>query len=300
MYTLFVINKNACRGKCKHRNKESGNCKISNGKDGNIVQCVGEWAEDKYFFLMHYIEATKGARQKYSRYKNSIFIDLFSGPGKCIVRNSGKEIDGGALRVLNHYDVPFTEYYLIDTSSENIAAFKLIVGNRSEVTFFQKDSNVFISELIELLNSGSKYHVVYADPFGPEALKFSTIKALSVLQRLDIIIHFPIGPIKRNLKSWIKKDSSILSEFLGTERWRSEIVHIPSSGVTNYFIQLYKNQLIENGFPTNGLEVGDGVPVKNSKEVEMYKLILASKHPLGQKIWGSVKNYQPDGQKSLF
>lgn len=41
------------------------------------------------------------------------------------------------------------------------------------------------------------------------------------------------------------------------------------------------------------------VPVKNTKEVGLYVLILASKHSLGQKIWNSVIKKDPTGQTNL-
>lgn len=42
------------------------------------------------------------------------------------------------------------------------------------------------------------------------------------------------------------------------------------------------------------------VPVTNIKKVNLYVLILASKNPLGQKIWSSIIKMSPDGQRNLF
>ena len=45
-----------CVANCKNK-KENGNCKIS-ALDGLPVQCVGQWVEDKYFYLERYLNAT--------------------------------------------------------------------------------------------------------------------------------------------------------------------------------------------------------------------------------------------------
>jgi len=42
------------------------------------------------------------------------------------------------------------------------------------------------------------------------------------------------------------------------------------------------------------------VPIRNTKNVDLYVLILISKHPLSRKIWASIIKTSPKGQKSLF
>ncbi len=75
-------------------------------------------------------------------------------------------------------------------------------------------------------------------------------------------------------------------------------------------LSLYKHQLLEIGFPEDGLKMANAqsgvsstlpvVSVKNTKEVELYVLVLASKHEIGQKIWQTVIKNMPDGRRSLF
>lgn len=42
------------------------------------------------------------------------------------------------------------------------------------------------------------------------------------------------------------------------------------------------------------------LPIKNSKDVSLYVLILAAKHKLTQNIWNSVIKIGPNGQRELF
>jgi hypothetical protein len=127
---------------------------------------------------------------------------------------------------------------------------------------------------------------------------------------MDILLHFPIGAIKRNLGMWLKSKSTILDDFLGTDKWRKEIDGLSSDKIFKVLIDIFTEQLKSIGYPEEGLRAASSdrdvhtglptVPVKNTKEVELYVLILASKHPLAQKIWNSVIKIDPQGQKELF
>lgn len=46
------------------------------------------------------MDASREARRKFSDHGNSVFIDMFSGPGRCIVRGEQREIAGGGIRVM--------------------------------------------------------------------------------------------------------------------------------------------------------------------------------------------------------
>jgi hypothetical protein len=127
---------------------------------------------------------------------------------------------------------------------------------------------------------------------------------------MDMLIHFPIGAIKRNLGVWLKKEgSTILDEFLGTTCWRDELKGVTGNKIYQVLIDIFRRQLISIGYPEEGLRLASsnsiytGLPtvcVRNTKEVDLYVLILASKHKLGQKIWNSIIKLNPDGQKELF
>ena len=49
---------------------------------------------------------------------------------------------------------------------------------------------------------------------------------------MDLLIHFPIGAIKRNINNWVKNKDTILDKFLGTDKWRDkikEVVHVDNT-----------------------------------------------------------------------
>jgi three-Cys-motif partner protein len=289
---------------------EHGNCPIY-GSDGLPVQCVGPWVEDKYFFLEKYLNASCEARRKFADKNNAVFIDLFAGPGRCIIKNEKREIDSGGILAFNRDEAPFNEYFYFDISSVNKDALEKRINSKSNCNVRCGDSNTLISDLVRRLTQKPyRYHFAFIDPFGPDGLKFETLRDLAKLNRMDILLHFPIGSIKRNLRIWLKNKSTILDDFLGTSDWRKRIANLSSDKIFKVLIDIFTEQLQSIGYPEEGLRMASSdrdiytglptVPVKNTKEVELYILILASKHPLAQKIWNSVIKIDPKGQKELF
>lgn len=297
---------------CSKKNckNEEGNCPVL-GEDGLPVQCVGAWAEDKYFFLEAYLNASCEVRRKFADQNNAVFIDLFAGPGKCLIRSEKKEILSGGMRALQRDKAPFNELFFFDISRANTEALTKRVNNNPYCHVICGDSNALVPDLVStLLQKSYRYHFAFIDPFGPDNLKFSTLKELARLERMDMLIHFPIGAIKRNLPNWKKKISTILDEFLGTNIWRAKIEGIPSNQIFKILIDVFKEQLKTIGYPEKGLklvssekDIYAGLPtvsVRNTKDVDLYVLILASKHPLAQKIWTSIIKMNPNGQKTFF
>lgn len=295
---------NCGKDNCKD---EFGNCLIP-GSDNLPVQCVGPWVEDKYFFLEQYLNATREARRKFTEKENAVFIDLFSGPGKCVIRDEKSEINSGGIRALNRDEAPFNEYHYFDINETNAKALEKRTINSLNCHIKCGNSNLLINDLVKsLLKQYWRYHFAFIDPFGPDGLKFNTIRELAKLERMDMLIHFPIGAIKRNLNTWINRPNNILDGFLGTDSWRKEI---SNNNVLNGLIDVYKKQLMSIGYPEEGLKmkpsdqnVFTGLPmvsVKNTKEIDLYVLIFASKHPIAQKIWNSIIKVTPNGQRSFF
>ena len=285
--------------KCKTEDickDKEGNC-LELGCDGLPVQCVGPWAKDKYFFLERYLNASREVRRKYAKNGNAVFIDLFSGPGRCVIKDEQEEIDGGVLRVLTRDEAPFNESFLFDISDVNINAIGKRIPRSLNRHIKQGDSNSLVYSLVkELLKHRFKrYHFIFIDPFGPEGLKFTTLVELAKLERVDMLIHFPIMAIRRNWKTWIRKDATLLDEFLGTKEWRSKISSLSEDKICNALMSIYKSELSKIGC----VFVFDLKPVviKNTKNAPLYDLILISKNPLAQKIWNTAINKSPDGQK---
>ena len=302
-----MVTRKCDKESCKDKN---GNCLIT-GSDSLPVQCVGPWVENKYFVLERYLDASSEVRRKFANRGNAVFIDLFAGPGKCIIRGEKREIPSGGIRAMGRDEAPFNESFHFDISETNIDALKKRSDKISDCHTMQGNSNFLVDRLVkELAKNSYRYHFAFVDPFGPEGLKFATLEKLAKFKRMDMLIHFPIGAIKRNLPMWLKKKGgTILDDFLGTTSWRDELRSVTGDNIYRVLIDIFKKQLMLIGYPEEGLKLASskniytGLPtvsIKNTKEVDLYVLILASKHKLGQKIWNSIIKVNPDGQKELF
>ncbi len=289
--TSRICRKDSCKDK-------AGNC-LSLGLDNLPAQCVGPWVEDKYYYLERYLNASCEARRRFSDKNNAVFIDLFTGPGKCIIKNEQREIDGGVIRVLKREKAPFNESFLFDLNKINTDALKKRINPKLKCHIEEGDSNLLISSLVGKLlkHPFKRYHFIFVDPFGPDGLKFRTLVELAKLERMDMLIHFPIMAIRRNWKSWIKKENTILDDFLGTNDWRRKINSSSGAKIFDILINIYKKELQKIGYVFDfELRV---VTVKNTKNAPLYDLILVSKHRLAQKIWNTVIQKDRVGQKSF-
>jgi len=90
---------------------------------------VGEWALEKHERLRKYVDISRYARQKYidptksklrgsnSSVAGATFIDLFCGPGRSRIRETGQVIDGSPLvayRASVDGNAAFSEVHVAD------------------------------------------------------------------------------------------------------------------------------------------------------------------------------------------
>jgi three-Cys-motif partner protein len=67
--------------------------------DGLPTRDSGEWVKEKLFYLQRYIDTFEIA-MKGIGWRRRIYIDLFSGPGKCLIRDSNEYLLGSPLLAL--------------------------------------------------------------------------------------------------------------------------------------------------------------------------------------------------------
>ena len=287
-------NRSECKA-CQHLEKESNeNCQRP-GPDGLPVQCVGPWAEDKHHYLRQYLEATRAVRKDYlppNGPGGAAFIDIFAGPGVVRVRDTGDFHDGSPMIAANHEASPFTDLVFCDIDPQNASALRARASQApGRATVIEGDSNEVISDVMRHVPKWG-LNIALVDPFALSALKFSTLAQLASVERMDLVIHFPMGDIKRNL--WQHESSQHnMDEALGTSRWRS-IAKGPGDAAR--LIDVFREQLQTLGYGSKDVRAQ---PIKNSSNVVLYYLVYASKHPRGDAIWKSVTKNEPSGQRGF-
>jgi spore photoproduct lyase len=290
-----------CRVCDYKKNAPEGICSVLKGSDGLPVRCVGLWAKDKCFYLGRYFEIFTAAMR--NKWKGELFyIDLFAGCGKCRVRETGEEIDGSALISLS-VKYPFKRYFLVELNSDAADILRKRIENlsyKNRVHIIQGDCNEKIDEIIAEVPQRS-LSLTVIDPTGLH-IKFETIRKLTKDRRIDLVITYPEGmDIKRNLSKYIKQSHSILDDYIGDKDWRllfpkdiKQIYQLTDIHVEKSLITHYRKKL---GTLSYKVKSGDEILIRSSqKNLPLYYLLFASKHPLGHTFWRKISSISPTGQ----
>src|ERR1019366_2339212 len=68
--------------------------------DGLPARPSGPWIETKHKLLTYYAQLFASGMK--FKWKSRVYLELFSGPGKCLIRDTGKEDLGSPLKVIGH------------------------------------------------------------------------------------------------------------------------------------------------------------------------------------------------------
>jgi three-Cys-motif partner protein len=144
------------------------------------------------------------------------YVELFSGPGVSFDRGHHRFIEGSALRALQR---DFTDYIFVDldptaaTALEERIARLAPPGRRTRV--IQGDCNEVAGEVLDSIPRRA-LSLLFVDPSSWE-VRFETIASLVADRRLDLLVTFHVGAMKR--ARWAQPAS--LDAFFGTPDWRA-------------------------------------------------------------------------------
>jgi three-Cys-motif partner protein len=247
-------------------------------KDGLPVRDSGAWIQKKHELLGYYgrLFAT-GMKNKW---QSRIYLELFSGPGRCSIRSTRKEDLGSPLKVIEH---EFTRFIFTEMSlpaAEALAQRLEPFANAAKAEIWCGDCADAIQQI---QNPPGSLTFAFIDPTGIGHAPFSLIEALRKKTRCDLLINIQHGMgIKMNIHQY-KPDAnerSALTKFLGNDSWKRLAQHNPSEFFRGV-LELYKQQLETLGFSFVGREV----LVKNDKNTPLYLLLYASGHLRGKEFW---------------
>lgn len=261
--------------------------------DGYLAIEFGPWAEDKLSHLDKYCITFNKATHK--RWGKRIYIDLFSGPGKCVRKGTKREFNGSPLLALN-CDIPFTHYFFNDINLEYIEALKKRTQNYNySIDYINQDCNLAVDEI---LNKIPEYSICFAyiDPYYLE-IKFDTIKKLTTSRAVDLLIIFHIGMAKRN---FFQPNSEMKQFFPPNVDWEQFPHDVIKGGriSTRPVLDAYEGGLIELGYPKSNMI--DDVLERNTKNAPLYYLVFASKHKLGAHLYSGVIGRKDSMHRKLF
>jgi three-Cys-motif partner protein len=285
--------------------------------DGLPARPSGQWAKEKLDYLGRYISIFETSmRNKPWRKRN--YIDLFAGPGKCLIGETGEVCLGSPLLALTTKH-PFTDYFFVDQDPHNIAALKerCSASSSSEnIHYLVGDSNdkvqTIVASIIQVDNQFIQgklpsLNLAFLDPEGLE-LEWSSVASLAQVNRMDLIIHYSQGGLNRSMKhSYSAGTETSVDRFFGDREWRKVYQEWCSKGgsgrIHRQLVDYYKSKLQALGYKDVRYsdETGDEPLMRNAKRnAPLYRLLFASKHELGHNFWKQVTRRNVYGQKRLF
>jgi len=268
--------------------------------DGLPARSVGNWSNEKLFYLRRYCEIFNRGMQYH--WSTRVYIDLFAGPGRCVIRGTGEEIDGSP--VIAASCMPgFSHLFVNDLDPEAIGSLLSRLHGRTaaEVYDLNQDCNaaaMSISRDLDRLSPSSQLSVCFIDPTNWQ-IHFESVAALAQGRRMDLIVVFQIGQMKRALRSKSLDISLFFGDDLADPEWYRlyEQNGLRARGLTRIFLDHYRRRLDGLGYA----EYHDEVSVEyNNDGVPLYHMLFASKHSRGTDFWRKISGRQHDGQMRLL
>ncbi|HDZ54590.1 MAG TPA: three-Cys-motif partner protein TcmP [Candidatus Nealsonbacteria bacterium] len=283
-------------GNCVNNN--DGICqKYKSKNDGLALRCSGYWSKDKIEHLKYFIDIFSGAMKK--KWPKLYYIDLFSGPGKCIIREGLKEIDGTCLEAINLKN-KFTKYFLIDKNPVCINSLKQRAKEKNSVEYYNEDCNLAIGNIIKKSISDNSLSLAVIDPDSLQ-FHFSSYKQLAK-RKIDLIVNYPIASVERAVSAALirKLNSKKLDKFhpgwkdIANKKTWGNSKEINIRNLCKNYIDMIKGL---GYFSSPSLVI-----FKNIKNTSLYYLILFSKHERGIEFWEKkTKVFRArNPQKALF
>jgi three-Cys-motif partner protein len=186
-------------------------------QDGLPARLTGQWVREKEHYLERYLSIfTKGVRRKWQGKLS--YIDLFSGPGRCVIRDTKEEVEGSPLVALN---CDFASYVFVDIP-EVLSILRARLKNHpksSQITFIEGDCNAVIDE-VRTTSPADHLTLAFIDPTGLQ-VQFSTVVQLVQNRKMDLLMTIHLGmAVRMNLRSYSQSETAALTAYLGNGEWR--------------------------------------------------------------------------------
>jgi three-Cys-motif partner protein len=258
--------------------------------DGLVTDIVGSWAAEKHERLKKYIDAYRSARAMFLPPKGAggaAYIDLFSGPGRSQLEETGLFIDGSPLvayKAARQSGTRFSDLHFNDIEAANIDALRRRIADQGgTANLYTEVADIAVDRVVYALNPAG-LHFAFLDPYNLENLPFSVIKKLAQLPRMDMLIHVSVFDLQRNLRRYLQ-DGRVLDAFMpgwptAVDANRSDLA--VRTDLLHYWLGLIRAL---GTTPADGIEL-----VSATGGQRLYWLVFVSAHQLGRKLWDDIRN----------
>ena len=308
---LNYIKNEGCKRGCSKSERslitENDLCTDANSVYHNLpIRCVGKWAEEKIYHLVQYFGIfSNGMKNKWNGELN--YIEICSGPGRCVSRDDGMEFDGTALSILKHKafrhikKALFFDFNNIVIETLNKRIENLGIKN-AKVLFGDYSQPEKLRDEIRNIVNPKSLNLVFIDPTDC-SVPFSLISNIKqVIPKTDFIINLATGTdFNRNvINALLKKESyqntvEKYSGFIGSSDFFNDSKNIKfakegnNTGLRNSFRKYYKNNLMSLGYKY--------FDIKRIKHY--YDLLFASQDPQGLSFWEKANKIKFNDQTEI-
>jgi len=301
----------SCEKKCNKEKRESvaenDICEIAVSViDGLPLRCVGDWSYEKISLLVKYFGAFSVAMK--GKWTGGInYIEICSGPGRCIDRSKGNEFDGTSLAIAGHKYFPnLRKAIFFDADNKviqtlnsrlqyrNIISAKVLYGDYYDV------KNICNKLSIEI--EKSSLNLVFIDPTDC-SVPFDLISSLkATVPNMDLIINVAsmtdfnrnVGNVMLQPDSY-KKGKEKYSRFLGTDNFFEDQGNVAFAKSAKWeelrkrFREMYQSNLKKLGFKYFDIKIIHGY----------YDILFTSASETGYNLWKKTSLIGLDGQRKL-
>lgn len=264
--------------------------------DGLPFAEVGPWTEAKHRLLAHY--ATLFVRSMRQQWDELVYLDLFSGPGACKIRDTARYYRSSPTIVYGLEDF-FSSYIFCDFDSTNSDTLRTRLGNMGlarKFSVLQGDANLIVDEILRIAPRGTRSNRVlsfcFLDPHKLSNLKFETIRRLAS-RYMDFLVLIPSGmDAHRNVQIYTQGNNSTLDDFLGDRDWRARWETESHKGLPfeQFVVREFSRSMEGLQYLDPGLENVATIR-SQEKNLLLYRLALYSRNKLGAKFWRETQKY---------
>lgn len=277
-----------------------GFCAVPSTIDDLKVRCVGGWGKDKVYFVATYVDIVGNALHR----KFDInYIEICSGPGRCIDYDNGEEFNGTPLAVLSTPGTRnLSNLFFFDINPIAIEILEKRITHQ-EALIFKGDNpkvnvnvgdylkNESIVDVVEKsVNHSSKcLNIVLIDPTDL-SVPYEMYEALMDLKgKTDFIINFAEGTdLRRNIVRAAKNPNSPVgkkySKALKNKKFffSTKLQSLIEQNNHEELVESYLHEFL-SPFKMKGF-----IHIQETKIEKYYKLIYLSQNALGAKFWSEA------------
>lgn len=267
--------------------------------DGFPSRYAGGWSKEKLYYVRGYCEIFNTGMQY--RWPTRVYIDLFSGPGRCTINPTGEEIDGSPAIAAKCRAPGFTHLFLNDMDPAVIEALRgrmASLGGRG-VNYFNADCNDAAQPIARSLSNlgASALSVCFIDPTNWQ-IRFSTVAQLTHGRRMDLIMVFQFGSMKRVVHLAPKPLTDFFGDSHADPEWvrHYDAARQQGQSGTVALVKHYEDRLSQIGYQWFHDQV---LVEKDNDGTPLYVMLFASKSGRGEDFWRKIATRQESGQYRL-